>query len=144
MIYNRNIINTDIEEYKNHKLRVSVVLLFNQGKILGVSRKDNPNDFGLPGGKVEEGESFEEGAIREIREETGLEIFFLIPIFARKDGEFSAVCFIAQYKGEIDNTLEEGKVEWVDFETICSGSFGDYNKELLEHLRSKNFLPDGR
>ena len=58
--------------------KVSTVLLFNQGQILAVSRKDDPNDFGLPGGKLDPGETFTAGAIREVREETGLHIFGLI------------------------------------------------------------------
>ena len=141
MTYNNELINTDISQYNNHTKRVSVVLIFNQDKILTVSRKDNPNDFGLPGGKVEPGETFIDAAIRETKEETGLDIFCLIPVFARKDGDFSAVCFLAQYIGEVDDTLEAGKVIWTDFATINSGSFGEYNLELENHLRSKNLLP---
>ena len=42
------------------------------GLILGVSRKDDPNDFGLPGGKCEPGEDSLTTALRELREETGV------------------------------------------------------------------------
>jgi 8-oxo-dGTP pyrophosphatase MutT (NUDIX family) len=123
-----------------HTNRVSVVLLFNQGKILGVSRKTDPNDFGLPGGKLDPEEKFEEAAIREVKEETGLDIFGLTPVFYRMDGDFFAVCYVAQWKGEIDNTRESGVVKWVDFEVIKQGSFGQYNTELEKSLMEKGFF----
>ena len=141
MEYNDNLIDTDLSEFEKHEKKVSVVLIFNQGYILAVSRKDDPNDFGLPGGKLDGEETFEAAAIREVKEETGLHIFCLIPIFARMDGEFAAVCFLAQFAGEIDNTLEAGTVKWTNFSEINSGSFGIYNKELQNHLRSKNLIP---
>ena len=121
--------------------KVSTVLLFNQGQILAVSRKDDPNDFGLPGGKLDPGETFTAGAIREVREETGLHIFGLIPIFGRVDGNFFAICFVAQYSGEIDHTLESGVVKWTPFETITKGSFGKYNLELGKFIQKRGWLP---
>lgn len=136
----KNLIHGTRDIGKEYTKRVSVVLLFNQGQILAVSRKNNPDDFGLPGGKLEPNETFEEGAIREVKEETGLDIFGLTPVFYRMDGDFFAVCYVAQWKGEIDNDLESGIVKWADFETIKSGSFGHYNEELEKSLIRMGFL----
>ena len=113
--------------------KASLVLLINkEGKILCVSRKDNPNDFGLCGGKVDKGETFKKAAIRELFEETGLIGFNLIPIFFRKDSEFKCVTFLSSFKGEINvsNKHETGIVDWKEFSDIEKGSFGEYNKEL--------------
>ncbi len=53
---------------------VLIVLLNDNGEVLAVSRKTDHNDFGLVGGKVDEGESIEDAAFRETLEETGLNI----------------------------------------------------------------------
>jgi 8-oxo-dGTP diphosphatase len=51
-------------------------LIFNRGKILLVERGKEPMKgyWSLPGGALETGETLEEGIIREVREETGLEV----------------------------------------------------------------------
>lgn len=41
------------------------------GKILSLSRRNNPSQFSMPGGKVEEGETPVQGLCREIYEELG-------------------------------------------------------------------------
>jgi ADP-ribose pyrophosphatase YjhB (NUDIX family) len=55
--------------------RVSVIVINKEKKILLVRhRKGNRQYWVLPGGRMEFGETFVECAVREIREETGLEI----------------------------------------------------------------------
>jgi ADP-ribose pyrophosphatase YjhB (NUDIX family) len=51
-------------------------LIFNRDKILLVERGKEPlkGFWSLPGGVLEIGETLEEGIIREVREETGLEV----------------------------------------------------------------------
>ncbi|SFA92161.1 ADP-ribose pyrophosphatase YjhB, NUDIX family [Amycolatopsis marina] len=51
----------------------SVVLVDDAGRILLVRRTDT-GDWGLPGGFMDPGESFEDTGRREVREEIGLEI----------------------------------------------------------------------
>lgn len=48
-----------------------VIITDSQGRILLIKRTDN-NKWGLPGGSLELGETFEEAAEREAKEETGL------------------------------------------------------------------------
>jgi 8-oxo-dGTP diphosphatase len=107
------------------------------GKVLGVSRKTDITDFGLPGGKVEGNETLYEAMVREVYEETGLTVLKAEPLFFREDREFVAVVFVVtEYLGEI-NTEESGKVEWIEFEELKKGSFGKYNTALEEHI---NFI----
>lgn len=56
--------------------RSATILVTYQGEILLLKRYDNDTHYSgwcLPGGKVEAGESFVEGASRELKEETGLD-----------------------------------------------------------------------
>ena len=75
----------DMEFANSFKNKAAMVLAFNQGKVLAVSRKNDKTKFGLAGGKVDPGETFIEAAIRECYEETGLEAFCPIPIFSRME-----------------------------------------------------------
>lgn len=118
------------------KKRAVTVLLHNEdGDILGVSRKDDVNDVGLPGGKVDAGETDEQAIIREVKEETGLELFNIKPYFVREDGEYVCTTFIGNYTGNI-STSEKGEVKWTNFEEIIRGSFGPYNEQLEEYFNS--------
>ncbi|MBX9694241.1 MAG: NUDIX hydrolase [Cyanobacteria bacterium] len=55
--------------------RVSVVVVNKENKILLVRhKKGNQRYWVLPGGRLEYGETFEECAIRELKEETGLDV----------------------------------------------------------------------
>lgn len=105
--------------------------------VLGVSRKYNHNDFGLPGGSVEENETFQEAIIREVKEETGLTVTSCKEIFERgvvyNGNEFLGKTFLCEVEGEI-HTDEPHVVKWVDWGTLFKGSFGEYNRALFNHL----------
>ncbi len=61
-----------------------------KGEILLQRRSKTENIWGLPGGAVELGESIEEAAVREIKEETGLDIKvdYLIGIYSKYFTEY--------------------------------------------------------
>jgi 8-oxo-dGTP diphosphatase len=62
-------------------------LIFDRGKILLVERGTEPlkGYWSLPGGVLETGETLHEGVVREVREETGLEVepLKMLEIFER-------------------------------------------------------------
>ena len=115
-------------------MEVALVVLINEkGEVLAVSRKDNHEDFGLVGGKVDEGETPVEAAIREAKEETGLDVSNLRCIYQRFRNDRMGYTYLADYSGEI-NTDEPHVVKWASFDTINNGSFGDWNKIVTETL----------
>jgi len=61
------------EEIITPKVAVNCALFDNQGRILLVQRKDN-DLWCLPGGLMELGEQVRDAVLREVREETGLEV----------------------------------------------------------------------
>jgi ADP-ribose pyrophosphatase YjhB (NUDIX family) len=106
------------------------------GLILGVARRNDPNAFGLPGGKMEETDANEkETAQRELKEETGALILVsrLREIFRRQGG----VTFRARVQDVIARQppkAGEPRVAWVTREQLIDGPFGVYNKRLLEAI----------
>ncbi len=59
--------------YKNPLVTVDTIIEINGGIVL-IKRKNPPYGWAIPGGFVDYGESLEEAAVREAREETGLDV----------------------------------------------------------------------
>ncbi len=62
-----------IPVYKNPTPTVDIIIELKQGIVL-IERKNTPLGWALPGGFVDYGESFENAAVREAQEETGLDV----------------------------------------------------------------------
>ena len=62
--------------FKNPKLTVDIIieLAGTPGHIVLIQRKNPPQGLALPGGFVDEGEWVADAAVREAREETGLDV----------------------------------------------------------------------
>jgi len=125
------------------KKTVQAIIFNDKGEILSVSRKDNHNDVGLAGGKVDPEDYDVFGVdplhvalIREVKEETGLDIDVTSAelIFAiHKDGYMGYTYLIKDWSGEIE-TDEPHVVRWTHFSEIMMGSFGRYNTLVGESL----------
>ncbi|OGF89470.1 hypothetical protein A3I27_00495 [Candidatus Giovannonibacteria bacterium RIFCSPLOWO2_02_FULL_43_11b] len=115
-------------------LRSAGIILFRETQggrrylILRASRKDNrPEFWDIPKGELDKGESGIEGAMREVKEEAGLENFSLIPdfkhtvqYFTRRAGK-SIMKFVAVFLAEAQNdkvklSWEHDAYEWVTLE----------------------------
>ncbi len=63
----------EIETYRNPTPTVDIIIDIG-GRIVLIKRKNPPYGWALPGGFVDYGESFETAAVREAKEETGLDV----------------------------------------------------------------------
>ena len=65
--------NFTVKEFKNPVPTIDIIIAIGNGIVL-IDRKNPPYGWALPGGFVDYGESLEQAAVREAKEETGLDI----------------------------------------------------------------------
>lgn len=114
-------------------------------RILAISRGLlHPFNMGLPGGKVEPGEKLVDAVVREVYEETGIEVVGVKAVYRRVcDGpkDFDTTVFTARdFFGRPRTMGVEGWVRWVRPEELLSGRFGKYNRAMLAHVRENGIL----
>ena len=120
------------------KIACNIYVRNEKNEILAVSRKDDTTKFGLPGGKWDEGEDYKTTAIRELKEETGLDIKNVSLIYTGDDDfDYINYTYTGTISGEI-NTTEAGVVAWVDEQVLLDGPFGFYNKKLFDHIQNED------
>lgn len=130
--------------------QAGVMLIVNQGMILGITRRHDKTIFGLPGGKFspdppDNDRDTRDTAIRETREETSLIVKDCSLVYERVelgDGsngvDFYSRCYYAtSYEGTPTNS-EEGDVKWLTPEEITStkAAFADYNRKMLNIFKT--------
>lgn len=110
----------------------SVVLVAERnGLVLATSRKDNHQDFGLPGGKMDPGETPIQALKREIKEETGLALKNPRFIATELHNGIPVHLFSSEVTG-IEHTTENLVIKWVPWSTVFAGSFGIFNKMFYD------------
>ena len=132
------------------------------GLVLAVTRRDTLDQWGLPGGKMNYGETPLDAAIRETHEETGMYLglpnLICDPISLREEDHiYTGRCYLGQryndptpdadfvitstylWKGPTNimrpvETEEGITVRWVGFPRLLEGPFGRYNMYLFQEI----------
>jgi 8-oxo-dGTP pyrophosphatase MutT (NUDIX family) len=127
---------------------VNVVVVNGAGDVLMIRRSDNDN-WAVPGGAIDLGESMVQAAVRETREETGIEceITGLVGIYTdpkhvilyTSNGEvrqeFSILLTGVAIGGQPTPSSESSEVRWVPRE-----DFSDYQMDRSMRIRMDHYL----
>jgi len=131
---------------ENKNVRVGVgVVIFKEGKVLLGKRKNahGEGSWSFPGGHLEYGEQVEDCAIREVMEETGLEVKFVKrldftnDIFEKEDKHYITLFVLAKIVGGKLENKEPHKLErweWCVIDNLPSPLF-----LAIEHLIKQGF-----
>lgn len=112
------------------------VFVVRDGRVLSVI---DHRGYGLPGGKVEPGETAKTAAARECFEETGMVAGGLRFLYEGEcDGYWCTTYLAMQFSGE-PRDMGVGRVEWVLPDQLLAGKFADYNKPLLAAYRKRMY-----
>ena len=128
-------------------------IIYNKNKEILVLQRCKNNDtlplyWDIPGGTLEDGEKPEIGAIREVKEETAIDIinpklFFVYSnIDKSKNKQFLTLIFYSEYKGgEIKlNNLEHAQYKWVKIDKIKNLKIVCYMQDCLDEVKLRRII----
>ena len=139
---------------RTENVELTVLCLITDGdRILLQNRtKKDWQGYTLPGGHVEPRESFVDAVIREMKEETGLDIknpwLAGVKQFPIENGRYVVLLFKAtEYSGTVVSS-DEGQMEWVDSNQLSEINTVDDFEDLLRvindpKLTEFQYLVDG-
>lgn len=107
--------------YPKHSLSAGAVVLNDEGKILLI--KGPRRGWEFPGGIIENGETIQQGIIREVKEETGIDIELkkFCGIYQNLDASVCATCWLAKaIGGKIRTSSESLEVGFYTLEEVST------------------------
>lgn len=130
--------------HKTENVELTVLCLIQDGNRLLLQNrvKEDWKGYTFPGGHVEAGESFVDAVVREMREETGLEILnpriVGIKQFPITDGRYIVLLFKAtEFTGTVVSS-DEGEMEWVDIDKLSEVNVVEDFHDLMKVIDDPN------
>jgi len=138
----------EVQKIEEKATAVAVVVLGKDGSILVTARHNDFSNFGLPGGKIEPGETAKNAAIRECFEETGIRISGLKAVYAARATTHFCVTYFAHYCPELmgPSRLKAGHKEctplWINAASLFLESchYRRYNIALWTVLKKHGLI----
>jgi 8-oxo-dGTP diphosphatase len=125
------------ESSPRHSVSVAAAIVDESGQLLAVRRRDNGH-WEPPGGILELHETIQAGLVREVREETGLEVEPQALSGVYKNMRLGIVALVFRCRitgGEPRPTREAEQVSWLSPDEISNLMDEAYATRLLDALR---------
>lgn len=129
----------EIEKYRNPVPAVDIIIQVGGGIVL-ILRKNPPYGWALPGGFVDYGESLEDAAVREAKEETSLDIHLLSQFGAYSDPARDprqhtiSVVFLAEAEGRPHPADDAAEIGIFTRDTLPGDLVFDHGQILADYF----------
>jgi ADP-ribose pyrophosphatase YjhB (NUDIX family) len=134
----------EIEVYQNPIPTVDIIIEIEPKGIVLIKRKNPPHGWAIPGGFVDYGESLEEAAIREAKEETNLDVKLVRQFHTYSDPKRDprhhsiSTVYIAKGKGDPKAKDDALEIKIFDESTLPDKIAFDHRLILKDYFRSKH------
>lgn len=126
------------------QIAVKALIFNNKGQILIIHKSNqdevNPNDYDIPWGRMQFGETAQEALCREIKEEVNIEIdtpqINRVRWYTTNNTQLVGLTFLAKYKkGKITLSFEHTHYARKTIQEILQGDFPERLKEEIKSIK---------